>query len=100
MTTKLYEKQLVAMEEREKEGMKEEGEDLGIRGGRAKVSPEEWKKLGYGPRMKKIKKSRVPPGQFLRAAMRPFIYKNLVKEIVLTRHAIVEGEISSGKNKM
>nr|GFD31755.1 hypothetical protein [Tanacetum cinerariifolium] len=45
------------------------------------------------------KKSRIPPGQFLRAAVRPFTYKNLVKEIVLTRHAIVEGEIGGGKKK-
>ncbi|KAL7585586.1 hypothetical protein Lser_V15G45427 [Lactuca serriola] len=104
MTTKLYEKQSKVMEERKKKETKgdenenDEGE-MGMRGGRAKISPEEWKQLGYGPRMKKIKKSRIPPGQFLRAAVRPFLYKNLVKEIVLTRHAIVEGEIGGGKKK-
>ncbi|KAI3497168.1 hypothetical protein L1887_39580 [Cichorium endivia] len=102
MTTKLYEKQSKVMEERKKGGKKEgEGEgESGILRGRAKISPEEWKQLGYGPRMRKIKKSRIPPGQFLRAAVRPFLYKNLVKEIVLTRHAIVEGEIGSGKKKV
>ncbi|KAF0891816.1 hypothetical protein E2562_010997 [Oryza meyeriana var. granulata] len=33
------------------------------------------------------------PGHFLRAAVRPFTYRNLVKEIVLMRHFIVDGEI-------
>ncbi|KAF7831039.1 uncharacterized protein G2W53_013372 [Senna tora] len=44
-------------------------------------------------RGKRAKKSKVPPGLFLRAAVRPFTYRNLVKEIVLTRHAILDGEI-------
>lgn len=39
-------------------------------------------------------KSKIPPGLFLRAAVRPFTYRNLVKEIVLMRHAIVDGDIS------
>ncbi|KVI02160.1 hypothetical protein Ccrd_019556 [Cynara cardunculus var. scolymus] len=99
MTTKLYEKQSRVMEEKERKVKEEnENDDRELRG-RAKISPEEWEKLGYGPRMKKIKKSRIPPGQFLRAAVRPFRYKNLVKEIVLTRHAIVEGEIGGDKKK-
>ena len=32
-------------------------------------------------------------GLFLRAAVRPFTYRNLVKEIVLMRHHIIDGEI-------
>ncbi|RLM65231.1 uncharacterized protein C2845_PM16G11980 [Panicum miliaceum] len=32
-------------------------------------------------------------GLFLRAAVRPFTYRNLVKEIVLLRHYIIDGEI-------
>ena len=32
-------------------------------------------------------------GLFLRAAVRPFTYRNLVKEIVLLRHRIIDGEI-------
>ncbi|KAL1541391.1 hypothetical protein AAHA92_25619 [Salvia divinorum] len=76
---------------------REEGDELEMRGKRAKVSQEEWKQLGYGPYRKKVKKSTVPPGVFLRAAVRPFTYRNLVKEIVLTRHAILEGEIGREK---
>ncbi|KAG6403845.1 hypothetical protein SASPL_136078 [Salvia splendens] len=64
---------------------------------KSKVSQEEWKRLGYGPYRKKAKKSRVPPGLFLRAAIRPFTYRNLVKEIVLTRFAILEGEVGREK---
>ncbi|XP_040378876.1 uncharacterized protein LOC102717792 [Oryza brachyantha] len=41
----------------------------------------------------KGKKGKAPPGSFLRAAVRPFTYRNLVKEIVLMRHFIVDGEI-------
>lgn len=91
VSDKFYEKQLKAMEEREKGEI--EGDELEMRGKKAKVKPEEWKTVGYGRWMKKIKKSRIPPELFLRAAVRPFVYRNLVKEIVLTRHAILEGEI-------
>ncbi|KAG8065174.1 hypothetical protein GUJ93_ZPchr0004g39551 [Zizania palustris] len=38
-------------------------------------------------------KSKGPPGLFLRAAVRPFTFRNFVKEIVLMRHFIVDGEI-------
>ncbi|XP_044458081.1 uncharacterized protein, partial [Triticum aestivum] len=38
-------------------------------------------------------KREPPPGLFLRAAVRPFTYRNLVKEIVLMRHQIIDGEI-------
>ncbi|CAA6666851.1 unnamed protein product [Spirodela intermedia] len=44
---------------------------------------------------RRIKKGRIPPELFLRAAVRPFTYRNLVKEIVLMRHALVEKEITS-----
>ncbi|KAL6650971.1 hypothetical protein ACP70R_009896 [Stipagrostis hirtigluma subsp. patula] len=37
--------------------------------------------------------SDLNPGRFLRAAVRPFTYRNLVKEIVLMRHHIIDGEI-------
>ncbi|KFK38840.1 hypothetical protein AALP_AA3G167100 [Arabis alpina] len=91
VSDKFYEKQLKAMEENEKGDIG--GDELEMRGKKAKVKPEEWKTVGYGRWMKKIKKSRIPPELFLRAAVRPFVYRNLVKEIVLTRHAILEGEI-------
>uniref|UniRef100_A0ACD5V4X1 Uncharacterized protein n=1 Tax=Avena sativa TaxID=4498 RepID=A0ACD5V4X1_AVESA len=38
-------------------------------------------------------KRESPPGSFVRAAVRPFTYRNLVKEIVLMRHHIIDGEI-------
>ncbi|KQJ83377.1 uncharacterized protein LOC100827347 [Brachypodium distachyon] len=38
-------------------------------------------------------KHRVKGEAHLRAAVRPFTYRNLVKEIVLMRHQIIEGEI-------
>ncbi|CAN8259335.1 unnamed protein product [Cochlearia groenlandica] len=93
VSDKFYEKQIKAMEEREKGETGFGGDELEMRGKKAKVKPEEWKTVGYGRWMKKIKKSRIPPELFLRAAVRPFVYRNLVKEIVLTRHAILEGEI-------
>ncbi|CAA7024948.1 unnamed protein product [Microthlaspi erraticum] len=95
VSDKFYEKQLKAMERREKGETTAPfgGDELEMRGKKAKVKPEEWKTVGYGRWMKKIKKSRIPPELFLRAAVRPFVYRNLVKEIVLTRHAILEGEI-------
>lgn len=94
MSTKTYENQMREGETREM-ASPEEGDELAMRGKRAKVSPKEWKILGYGPYRRKVRKSRIPPGVFLRAAVRPFTYKNLVKEIVLTRHAILDGEISA-----
>ncbi|KAJ8543010.1 hypothetical protein K7X08_005533 [Anisodus acutangulus] len=96
MTTKFYEKHIDAMEEREKE-VEDGGDELAMRGVRAKVSPKEWENLGFGPFRRKLKKGKMPPELFMRAAVRSFTYKNLVKEIVLTRYAILEGEI--GQNK-
>ncbi|KAL3508768.1 hypothetical protein ACH5RR_028169 [Cinchona calisaya] len=96
ISNQVYEKQMRAIEKKDK-GVTEEGDELAMRSTRAKVSPEEWQNLGYGPFRKKIKKSKIPPGLFLRAAVRPFTYRNLVKEIVLTRHAILEGEIGRKK---
>ncbi|XP_010910293.1 uncharacterized protein [Elaeis guineensis] len=40
-------------------------------------------------------KSKKPSGLFLRAAVRPFTYRNLVKEIVLMRHGIIDGDIKA-----
>uniref|UniRef100_A0A7N0VFX9 Uncharacterized protein n=1 Tax=Kalanchoe fedtschenkoi TaxID=63787 RepID=A0A7N0VFX9_KALFE len=71
----------------------DDGDELAMRGRKAKITPEEWRQAGYGPFRRRIKKSKAPPGQFLRAAVRPFTYRNLVKEIVLLRHAILDGEI-------
>lgn len=96
-STKLYEGMSKSMEEKEQKKTSEDGDELTMRRTRAKVSPDEWKRVGYGPWMKKTKKSRIPPELFLRAAVRPFTYRNLLKEIVLTRHAIVEGEIGAKK---
>ncbi|XP_010688244.2 uncharacterized protein LOC104902238 [Beta vulgaris subsp. vulgaris] len=104
-TSKFYDKQLQAMEKSESASNKDEdsgddnsggdgdGDETALRGKRAKVSPEEWKLIGLGPWRKRTKKSKIPPEIFLRAAVRPFTYRNLVKEIVLTRHAILDGEI-------
>ncbi|GAB2284386.1 hypothetical protein Dimus_018840 [Dionaea muscipula] len=99
-STEFYEKQLRIIEEAQDDaggGASEDGDGDGdetaLRGKTAKVSPEEWKRVGYGPWRKRIKKSKIPPELFLRAAVRPFTYRNLVKEIVLLRHAILDGEI-------
>lgn len=93
ISTKLYKKQFKEMEGTDMAEDTEDGDETELRGKRAKVSPEEWKIAGYGRWLKRIKKSKIPPELFLRAAVRPFTYRNLVKEIVLTRHAILEGEI-------
>ncbi|KAK3026472.1 hypothetical protein RJ639_041769 [Escallonia herrerae] len=97
-STKYYEKQSRAMEEKGRGGTSEDGDEMVMRRSKPKVAAEEWKQVGYNPRGKKVKKSRIPPELFLRAAVRPFTYKNLVKEIVLMRHAILEGEIG-GKRR-
>ncbi|CAH9090957.1 unnamed protein product [Cuscuta epithymum] len=78
-------------------GVNDDGDELALRGVRAKVSPQEWKYIGIGPWRKKVKESRIPPELFLRSAVRHFTYRNLVKEIVLMRHAILEGEIGRKK---
>ncbi|KAJ8532318.1 hypothetical protein K7X08_012241 [Anisodus acutangulus] len=96
-TTKFYEKHINAMDEREKEVEEDGGDELAMRGVRAKVSPKEWENLGFGPFRRKLKKGKMPPELFMKAAVRPFTYRNLVKEIVLTRHAILEGEIGQKK---
>ncbi|KAF8022954.1 hypothetical protein BT93_F0463 [Corymbia citriodora subsp. variegata] len=88
VTTELYKKQLKEMKD---------GDETAMRGAKPKVSPEEWKTIGIGPWRKRIKKSKIPPELFLRAAVRPFTYRNLVKEVVLTRHAILDGDIGTEK---
>ncbi|XP_047321716.1 uncharacterized protein LOC124925688 [Impatiens glandulifera] len=93
---KVYEKQMKMMGIDKEDEEQEEGQgenEMELRGRRAKVSKEEWRRLGYGRFRKRVKRSIAPPGLFLRAAVRPFTYKNLVKEIVLTRHAFLDGEI-------
>lgn len=95
VSTKFYKKQLESKQSMEKKNVAEDGDgdETALRGKRAKVSPEEWKIAGFGPWRRRIKKSKIPPELFLRAAVRPFTYRNLVKEIVLTRHAILDGDI-------
>lgn len=92
-TTNFYKKQLRETQGKGKEKSEEDGDETQLRGVRAKVSPKEWRIAGIGRWRKRIKKTRIPPELFLRAAVRPFNYRNLVKEIVLTRHAILDGEI-------
>ncbi|GMY32040.1 hypothetical protein FCV25MIE_27282 [Fagus crenata] len=97
VTTKFYKQQLKAMEEQKKGKVKnvaEDGDETALRGKRAKVSPEEWKYAGIGPWRRRVKKSKIPPELFLQAAVRPFTYRNLVKEVVLVRHGIVDGDFS------
>lgn len=96
-STEIYEKQMRSMEQAQGAGASEDGDETEMRGKKAKVSPEEWKRAGYGPWRKRIKKSKIPPGLFLKAAVRPFTYRNLVKEIVLLRHAILDGEIGESE---
>ncbi|KAK9204152.1 hypothetical protein WN943_014410 [Citrus x changshan-huyou] len=92
-STVFYKKQLELMKSKEKKNVAEDGDETALRGKRAKVTPEEWKIAGFGPWRKRMKKSKIPPELFLRSAVRPFTYRNLVKEIVLTRHAILDGDI-------
>ncbi|XP_020589450.1 uncharacterized protein LOC110030850 isoform X2 [Phalaenopsis equestris] len=54
----------------------------------------EWKKEEFKWAKRKVKKGKLPPELFLKSAVRPFTYRNLVKEIVLMRHAIIDGDIS------
>lgn len=55
---------------------------------------EDYESKGYkDPRKRTTKKSKISPELFLRAAVRPFTYRNLVKEIVLMRHAFIDGDI-------
>ncbi|RDX94409.1 hypothetical protein CR513_23212, partial [Mucuna pruriens] len=90
---KLNKKQAMMNKVEEETAQSVDGDETALRGKRAKVSPEEWKYIGVGPWRKRIKKSKIPPELFLRAVVRPFTYRNLVKEIVLTRHAILDGDI-------
>ncbi|XP_050368797.1 uncharacterized protein LOC126786876 [Argentina anserina] len=89
MTDKFYERQ---MERNEVGNSGDDGDGTAMRGRRPKISEEEWRLAGYGPWKKRIKKSIIPPQLFLRAAVNFYTYRNLVKEIVLTRHAILDGD--------
>ncbi|KAK9153967.1 hypothetical protein Sjap_001447 [Stephania japonica] len=92
-STELYKRQLKAMREEDEMGLEDTRGNLRGRS-RQKVSRDGWRYIDRGPRKRKIKRSKIPPELFLRAAVRPFTYRNLVKEIVLLRHAIVDGEVS------
>ncbi|KAG0475639.1 hypothetical protein HPP92_015325 [Vanilla planifolia] len=54
----------------------------------------EWKKEEFKWSRTRVKKGKLPPELFLKAAVRPFQYRNLVKEIVLMRHGIIDGDIT------
>ncbi|KAK3405651.1 hypothetical protein EUGRSUZ_K01881 [Eucalyptus grandis] len=116
VTTEHYKKQLKEMKDGDETAMRgakemkdgdetamrgakemKDGDETAMRGAKPKVSPEEWKTIGIGPWRKRIRKSKIPPELFLRAAVRPFTYRNLVKEVVLTRHAILDGDIGTEK---
>ncbi|XP_057441909.1 uncharacterized protein LOC130733691 [Lotus japonicus] len=98
ISNKYYKSQMMTKEaEQQTAHSVDDGDETAMRGKRAKVSPDEWNIAGIGPWRKKIKRSKIPPELFLRAVVRPFTYRNLVKEIVLTRHAILDGDIGSSK---
>ncbi|KAI3910645.1 hypothetical protein MKW92_027894 [Papaver armeniacum] len=98
-TTAYYKQQMKAMEEEKEEQlgrlteMAEGKQETVIESRKTKMKQEEWKIVGSGPNRRKIKKSRIPPELFVRAAVRPFTYRNLVKEIVLMRHGIIDGDL-------
>ncbi|KAJ6793340.1 Uncharacterized protein M6B38_235800 [Iris pallida] len=98
VSDKYHEQQMMEekeMEEKEMEERDREGSGRVVDKNREERQ-EAWESRGYkGPRQR-LRKSRIPPELFLRAAVRPFTYRNLVKEIVLMRHAIVDGDIKRG----
>lgn len=94
-----YKKQLTTMNGEQKnknigeDDNMEEDDSIKKQKSNTKQNKEDLVFVGYGPRRRAIR-SKVPPELFLRAAVRPFTYRNLVKEIVLLRHAIIDGEVS------
>lgn len=101
-TTAYYKQQMKAMEEEKEEKLgrlsemterKQDKVENSSESRKTKMKQEEWKIVGSGPNRRKIKKSRIPPELFVRAAVRPFSYRNLVKEIVLMRHGIIDGDL-------
>ncbi|PIA53103.1 hypothetical protein AQUCO_00900014v1 [Aquilegia coerulea] len=98
-STKLYKKQLRAMDNAEQTveevvELASSSEEEKERIMRPKIYKDEWDYVGYGRnRRRKVKKNRIPAELLLRAAVRPFTYRNLVKEIVLMRHGIIDGDI-------
>ncbi|KAG6637162.1 uncharacterized protein LOC122281319 [Carya illinoinensis] len=106
VSTEFYKQQLRTMEEAQQKGeganvvgqkgeekvAEDDGDETALRGKWPKVSPQEWKYAGVGRWRRRIRKTKIPPELFLRAAVRPFTYRNLVKEIVLVRHGIVDGD--------
>eukprot|EP00268_Persea_americana_P026644 TRINITY_DN26091_c1_g1_i1.p1 TRINITY_DN26091_c1_g1~~TRINITY_DN26091_c1_g1_i1.p1 ORF type:complete len:607 (-),score=136.57 TRINITY_DN26091_c1_g1_i1:539-2359(-) len=100
ISTEYYNKQLRMMDEQQKAIVREEVQELEGNGNNVKKPETDAKKIrqtlenvGFGLR-RRILKSKIPPELFRRAAVRPFTYRNLVKEIVLMRHAIIDGEVS------
>ncbi|XP_020089254.1 uncharacterized protein LOC109710876 [Ananas comosus] len=91
VSTEYYKSQMREEKEREERMREEKTASVGV------VEPvqskAEWENEGHRSRNRRVK-SKIPPELFLRAAVRPFTYRNLVKEIVLMRHAIIDGDIS------
>ncbi|XP_077235388.1 uncharacterized protein LOC143877287 [Tasmannia lanceolata] len=92
-TTKFYKEQLREMDQQQRDVSGNEVNGNLMKRKVKQQSRNEWKGLSHGPR-RRVKRSKIPPELFLRAAVRPFTYRNLVKEIVLLRHAIIDGEVS------
>ncbi|RVW43013.1 hypothetical protein CK203_090072 [Vitis vinifera] len=90
-STELYKSQMKAMEEGKAKAKEVEEDEM--RGKRPKSESTRVEVCRVWSMEEEDKKSKIPPELFLRAAVRPFTYQSLVKEIVLTRHAILDGEI-------
>ncbi|KAF6162116.1 hypothetical protein GIB67_008245 [Kingdonia uniflora] len=104
-STEMYKRQLRTMDKQrrgevdqlraiDEENILEDGSEDTGENIRPKSYKDEWQYVGQGPTRRRIKKSKIPPELFLKAAVRPFTYRNLVKEIVLLRHAIIDGDVS------
>ncbi|XP_072959183.1 uncharacterized protein [Typha angustifolia] len=89
VSTEYYKRQMTEEQRREDGARKDELRTVVLD---QEQSKEEWESAGFKTNKRRVK-SKIPPELFLRAAVRPFTYRNLVKEIVLMRHAIIDGDI-------
>ncbi|KAK8961227.1 hypothetical protein KSP40_PGU017790 [Platanthera guangdongensis] len=87
-----YYKQAMEEEERRKEGGKYEANETDVNAELEEIKAE-WKREEFKWAKRNVKGSKLPPEVFLKSAVRPFTYRNLVKEIVLMRHAIIDKDI-------
>lgn len=89
---KYYKQEMEEKERRKEEGKYEENKtDVDAELEEVKA---EWKREEFKWAKRKVKESNLPPELFLKSAVRPYTYRNLVKEIVLMRHAIIDKDIS------